>query len=238
MYGRCCCWPVRLWCSQPAAAAEAVWLGGGSVTASQFAKLAAGNKWVTETATTNTTTIGTNPPKTTTTNETDTYVLGTVAASGVLVTTTSVTTATSTTPPKTTTSIDFVKLDAAGNLIDKDKDIILPASMAVGTTWTIVLDGISATLKVTGVNTSQTVAGLGTFNDVLVVSVTISGSLGGVLTDIMATDYYSRAVGSVVPIQSTSTVSSSGSQTDNGVTTTVKFTGKSTSVLKPGYIAN
>ena len=209
--------------------------GGESVTASQFAKLAAGNKWVTETATTNTSKIGNNTPTTTTTNETNTTVLGAVAASGVQVTRTSVNTTTNTNRP---TSINFVKLDAAGNLIDKDKDIILPASMAVGTTWTIVLDGISATLKVTGVNTSQTVAGLGTFNDVLVVSVTISGSLGGVLTDIMATDYYSRAVGSVVPIQSTSTVSSSGSQTDNGVTTTVKFTGKSTSVLKPGYIAN
>ena len=43
--------------------------GGGTVTASQFAKFAAGNKWVTETATTEITTIGKSRPTTTTTNE-------------------------------------------------------------------------------------------------------------------------------------------------------------------------
>ncbi len=234
--------------------------GGGAhvFTATQLAKLTAGNTLtyldVTNGNSTSTISGVAQAPQTFTDTSTATTVLGATVASGVPATTTRTTAATATVPSTTTVWTTYQKLDAAGNLVSTtstgDTYISIPATVGLNTTWTnpimytdpatLVKTQIgSQTYTVTGINTSRTVAGLGTFNDVITIAVTgnRSQTAGGITTasNWSATMYISAAVGDQIEAISTSTATAAMTVSGIGVTNTTTTT--TTSTLQPGYIS-
>ncbi len=246
---------IAVSCATPAAGGTPA---GAGLTATQLAKLTAGNTWayqdVVNTSMTMTFNGAAQAPMTYVDTSTSTTVLGAAVASGVPATITTVTPATATTPATTTVSTVYEMLDAAGNLVRTnaagDTAIAMPATVGLNTTWskpvmyTDPTTGAktqigSQTYTVTGINTSRTVAGLGTFNDVVTIAVTGNSSqtLNGISTTAnwSAAIYWSAAVGG--EIESSSTSTATATNTVSGMVITSTTTSTMTSTLQPGYIS-
>lgn len=168
----------------------------GTTYASLYAKFSINNTWTWNAS--NTTTIGGGIPTVVTGTITDLYVAQ--VASGTQITKSYM--ASGAITPITTT--EYIRLATPGNnLVREDASgvvtTILPASFAVGTTYTILTNasGTNITGTITAIDSTATVAA-GTFMDVVKVNLSGSINAGTAIGTVSGSVYLSKSAANII----------------------------------------